>query len=105
MAVLCVFAFQCAALFRATVLAPLLGHPLRGLALRARGILRERPRVAQLATRHAAPLPFVSALQVEIVVSTVILPLLPLQRLSQGQYQHTSDRYDPQLCQTQEFHS
>ena len=29
----CWFAFQCAALFRATVLAPLLGHPLRGLAL------------------------------------------------------------------------
>ena len=28
---LCWFAFQCAALFRATVLAPLLGHPLRGL--------------------------------------------------------------------------
>ena len=45
----CWFAFQCAALFRATVLAPLLGHPLRGLALRARGILRERPIPASFA--------------------------------------------------------
>ena len=53
----CLFAFQCAALFRATVLAPLLGHPLRGLALRARGIPRETAGGAQLATRHAAPLP------------------------------------------------
>ena len=49
----CWFAFQCAALFRATVLAPLLGHPLRGLALRARGIPREMADSRVLATaRH-----------------------------------------------------
>ena len=49
----CVFAFQCAALFRATVLAPLLGHPLRGLALRARGLPREMADSRVLATaRH-----------------------------------------------------
>ena len=40
-------------MFRATVLAPLLGHPLRGLALRARGIPREMADSRVLATaRH-----------------------------------------------------
>ena len=50
---LCWFACQRAALFRATVLAPLLGHPLRGLALRARGLPREMADSRVLATaRH-----------------------------------------------------